>query len=132
MNDYFTIDGFEQLSKQQMFDMAVTHLARTRQRSSLLSGACTYSGVGCAASVFLKPESRETADKVISVPAWHHLAERGFVPSNYVGFVSELQRCHDGADGERFVDSVRGRLFHLAEEHQLDDSKLALFDEVPT
>lgn len=134
-NKYITIDGFEQLSRQQLFDMSAAHILKTGVQSRLRSRrccapddvtVCSYSGTGCAAAPFLKEEFREKADRAGS---WSRLHRGGIgnVPLHETLFVSKLQICHDRyeCDSERdFMTHWHHAMKQLAEEYQLDASIL--------
>lgn len=123
----YTINEFESLTKQQMFDMAAKHIITTRQQSVDEDCQCCYSGSGCAASVFLKPECREKADN-LSAPGWIRLADRGYVPVHEKTFIGELQLCHDSAtNGEAFFYNWIRRMHELAKSYGLGT---AVLDEV--
>lgn len=90
-----TIEGFEQLSKQQLFDMSLAHIRSTRKKSTQGS-KCVYSGPGCAAAPFIRPEFRAYADRRKGT-TWDQLQEEGLVPSHEYVFVNSLQLCHDNS-----------------------------------
>lgn len=118
---YITIKGFESLSRQQLFDMALSHIRKTGKKSVTGdSDRCIYSGSGCAASVFIKPELRSMADDQEMV-SWPALAESGLVPSDNEIFVSELQLCHDGARSEPhlFMKDFEDKMRTLADIYDL-------------
>jgi hypothetical protein len=125
MTEYITIEGFESMSKQQLFDMALAHVRSTRTKS-VRSGTrtCVYGGVGCAASQFIRPEEREGADEIHNHGgcAWRWLVNNCYVPEHEWDFVEMLQECHDrcGSDsGEAFVDEFESDMAVLARTYNL-------------
>jgi hypothetical protein len=123
----YVIDGFEQLSAQQMFDMTVEHIQKTRRRSHKAHYGCSYSGSGCAASVFLKPEFHEAADPL---GAWSGLARDGKVPEHELDFVKELQKAHDFSSDDEFMEQWNYRMRDIAEGYGLDTSQLETLEGV--
>ena len=127
MSKFITIDGFENLTKQQMFDMAAKHILTTKKKSVSEHGTCLYSGSGCAASVFIKPEFRKTADDFDydSGTGWATLAGEGLAPDHLTRFVVDLQVAHDGPnDGPNFLYEYVSRMSVIAEQNGLDSSIL--------
>ena len=123
MSEYWTIEGFEKLSKQQLFDMAAAHILRTRVKSKN-DVSCSYTGTGCAASVFLKPEFREKADRMGPAGtgiSWYGLAGRGKVPQTNREFISALQRFHDGANQLNFMPDWKLYMTILAGNENLSN-----------
>lgn len=119
-----TIDGFEQLSKQQMFDMAAKHILKTGKQSLKVieyGSGCTYSGSGCAASVFIKPEYHAQAD---DCGPWRILVKNGNASTHEKDFIQELQYAHDRALPDIFMFDWRGRMRVLAHDYQLNDEVL--------
>lgn len=126
MNMYWTIPGFEQLTKQQLFDMAAAHIKSTGKKSAS-NGICCYASSGCAASPFLQKKRREDADLVAGSAAtgWRALQLEKYVPDTHASFVEELQTCHDWAeDGEHFMIQWTGGMIRLAERHGLSSTVL--------
>lgn len=131
---YLTIDGFEKLSKQEIFDMSVAHIASTRKKS-IAGTHCVYSGSGCAAACFLKPKYRKNADTVVATQhgwpigtGWSDLQYREAVPKHEEGLVSWLQNCHDRAPEEAFMQQWKDAMRKLAAHYGLSTEKL---DAVP-
>lgn len=124
MSKYITIEGFEKLSKQQMFDMSVKHIAKTRKKSikgaSPWTSTCSYSGIGCAAAPFIRPELRESAEW----SSWRALSRDGRVPLHHEDLVQALQHCHDGARTEHFVSEWKLHMKQLAVHENLSTEKL--------
>lgn len=124
MSKYATIEGFEQLTKQQMFDMSVEHISKTRKKSvkegEWGSSTCSYSGIGCAAAPFIRPELRESAEG----NSWHVLSRDGRVPLHNSDLVQELQDCHDAARTEYFMRDWKYGMKQLAVRENLSTEKL--------
>lgn len=125
MSTYLTIEGFDQLSKQELFDMSVAHVGQTRTKSTTIKG-CAYSGTGCAAAPFLKPENRTVADNMLMMgTSWLSLVEMEKVPRHEHLFVVRLQACHDGSpEGDSFMHMWTFSMRQLAEQHGLSTEKL--------
>jgi hypothetical protein len=118
----FAIDGFENLSQQQMFDISAAHLLQTGQKSySEENEACSYSGSGCAAAPFLKEEFRKVAD---NKGIWSNLVYFKNVPENHSYFVEKLQHAHDRANGFGFLEDWKVKMREVATQFELDDSIL--------
>ena len=116
-----TIDGFEQLTQQQIFDMAVEHIGNTKQKSICGKG-CVYSGSGCNAAPLLKPEYHRTAD---ATGSWQDLVESKLVPKTNFLFIDELQSAHDDSyNDESFMRTWYYKMFNLAEIYKLDTTKI--------
>lgn len=130
MNKYITIEGFENLTKQQMFDMSAKHILSTKTKSFNEDGNCSYAGTGCAAAPFIREECRAAADVDPSGGAatgWGFLRSRGDVPEHNAEFVRELQYCHDETEhevGSMFVDEWLDSMYRLAEHMGLDTTVL--------
>ena len=141
MNEQFiTIEGFEKLSKQELFDMSVAHIAKTRQKSLktvVFPGAagsyklCSYSGSGCAAACFIKPEYREMADGLGGgeTAGWYSVLDAGRAPAHEESLISGMQGAHDAArDGDAFLSEWKKNMRRVAEQHSLSTT---LLDAVP-
>ena len=118
MTQYITIEGFESLTKQQMFDMSAKHVLANGRRSTD-AGGCVYSGIGCAAAPFIKPEDREAADSAEAGSTWPFLCSANLVPGHNSGLVAAMQRCHDSADSNGFVKDFKKRMREVAEWYNL-------------
>ena len=91
---YATIEGFEELSAQEVFDRSKDHLLKQGVRSASDFGRCKYrgpEGLMCAAGIFLRPESAAGCED----KGWLDLRDRGRVPSTHADLVRELQYIHD-------------------------------------
>lgn len=122
MKEYLTIEGFEKLPPQQLFDMSAAHIQETRQKSySVEEKMCVYTGIGCAASVFLRPECRLKADEV---GAWYTLAAEGMVPYHYMSLVIALQNTHDNCFSSSFMEEWLKGMRVVAERYGLNTGVL--------
>lgn len=120
----YVIDGFEDLTPQQVFDMAARHVLANGE-PSLQGAACSYAGIGCAAAPFLRPEVRDNPE--LRGKGWGSLCDFNIVPANNNSLISALQGCHDGAanrTGAEFIATFRGRMHSVAEEHGLSAAVL--------
>ena len=127
MTQPYSIEGFDSLTKQQMFDMSAAHILSTKRKSCYEDAPkCFYSGSGCGAAVFIKPEGREVCDNSIN-GTWEGLASDGLVSSHEAEFVQKLQWAHDDASSspEDFLDSWKTRMRSVAAEYRLADGVLA-------
>lgn len=119
------IEGFENLSKQELFNMSARHILSTGQQSTA-GTACIYGGTGCAAAPFLLPECRAGLDKYEL--NWTGLRDKGLVPDHEYHFVTQLQNCHDSFAWRTaeipFMDHWRKRMKAVATEHQLSSEVL--------
>lgn len=119
---FLTIEGFESLTKQQLFDISLTHIRTTRERSMKDDINCTYQGTGCAAAPFIRPDQRAAADvgrDDRASSAWEVLVEELLVPEHEREFVQRLQSCHDNASTRHFMPSYEGHMEKLAKEYSL-------------
>lgn len=90
MTKYITIPGFESLSQQEIFDIALNHMRKTR-KPGMSGGTCSYKG-GCAASPFIAPEHIEEASG-----SWNYLWTHKEVPAHFGCFIAHIQGIHDRA-----------------------------------
>lgn len=119
---YVTIEGFEDLTQQQMFDMSARHVLSTGQKSMGKGGVCQYGGVGCAASPFLRPEKRELMDSDES--GWDNLYDDKFVPSHQHDLVCAMQSAHDNSKDNDFIVNFKVAMRKVAAEFDLSDAVL--------
>lgn len=123
------ISNFDQLTKQDMFDMALAHV-RKNGKQSMRDGVCCYTGIGCAASVFIDPESLATLSTDDNGRRWRVLVMNNGLSMHEQAFVSSLQDCHDRcyipthvlSDAENDVLFMRQYELHmraLADKHDL-------------
>lgn len=90
------IDGFENMTKQQLLDLSVAHLLGTRKPGVRENtSACVYSGSGCGAAPFIKEAFRGEADREGS---WEGVSA-AFGSHHEMDFIMALQRAHDDAWG---------------------------------
>lgn len=126
MSEYLTIDGFESMTRQELYDMSARHILSTGVRSARPGDSgCVYSGTGCAAAPFLRPECREKADKAdhgIST-GWCTLAHVGFVPAHEENLISKLQQAHDACrDADTFMQDWAKQMWAVARSFGLSDA----------
>lgn len=125
MNKYITIDGFEKLTKQEMFDISAKHILSTRTKSTASGGfPCEYAGRGCAAAPFIKMDMRSYADTIqgfyANSSAWLDLMGEKLVPMHEASFVAALQKCHDKADSNLFMEEFICSMRYLARRFDLN------------
>lgn len=122
--NHITIPGFAKMSKQRMFNKAISHISVTRTKSINEYGTCVYSGSGCNARPLIA-HSFLTAD---TLGKWSGLVEAGLASKNNVDFIDELQSAHDcayaGSDGEQFMESWKYEMRKLAQRWNLSTSTL--------
>lgn len=98
MKGYITLDGFETMSEQQIFDVAVKHIAETRvpslRKGLGAANVCSYMGTGCNAAPLIKPEMRELAENCGS---WQDVVGHELAPLKHERFMMALQDAHDRA-----------------------------------
>lgn len=124
MNNYITIDGFEELTEQQLFDMSVNHIRKKGKPAvtslvSSLQRRCSYEH-GCAASVFIDKQFISVAEDNGS---WLTLFNRKLVPVTYFNLIFELQIAHDsnafGVTSENFLKKFECSVKNIAEKYNL-------------
>jgi hypothetical protein len=130
MKKLWSIDGFDSLSKQEIFDKSVSHVLKNGQPSmndDSIDIQCQFGGIGCGTAPFLKPSCRRFADNYSSKEgwsvsaSWDSLATDGKVSDHFVGLVTKLQQAHDEASkSSDFLDAYRyeaeqvARIFSLS------------------
>lgn len=92
--NFITIEGFESLSKQDMFDKAAAHIIANGPSFNIALDACRYGGSGCAAAVFIREDLRAIADQHGS---WRTLETMRLVPLHNFELIRSLQDTHDGS-----------------------------------
>lgn len=117
---YITVPGFSQMTKQNIFDRAVRHIAKTQRKSVGYNGDCVYSGSGCNASILIREDKRKFADELDSGSAWDDLVHDDHVPDTNMEFVLSLQYAHDNAgvvnSGLNFLSGYKNRMKDVAIE----------------
>ncbi len=133
---YITIEGFENLSEQDIFDLAVAHIGETRTKSVDINDQCVYGGDGCNAAPLIRPEYRGKADTwspgwgELEGSGWNILVSTGLVPDKCAEFILVLQGCHDNApEGQDFVPHWKKSMEELAAKFNLNASKLAAIQD---
>lgn len=137
--NYATIPGFEAMTRQQLFDMSLAHLRKTRAQSLSHEGTkkavCSYAGSGCAARPFLTDDFVASLEpgSDLDQADWYGLCNRFFVPKTNADFIFSLQSAHDSwrrtirrADGEpgepnpvSFMDHFHARMQTVADSYGL-------------
>lgn len=106
---YATIDGFESLTAQQVFDISAKHLLKQNAKSRKVgstSGVCLYRGPDnrqCAAGPFLKDECASDCEQ----KAWGWLVSDGHVPTTNQRLINTLQNVHDAYPVEAWETQLR-------------------------
>lgn len=139
-----TIEGFETLSPQQIFDMSAKHILATKQKSvkfqseksvkfqsEKLGTVCVYGGSGCGASIFLTESAREEFDRFSGDPdmldggAWSRLVIKKLVPDTNADLIIALQCAHDNSpEDDGFMDSWVTSMQKVAKKFDLELSVL--------
>lgn len=122
MSNYLTIPGFESLTQQQIFDLGLAHIRKTRTKGTHdVTGdrqICSYQGSGCVASVLLREEARKDADVH---GAWPDLVVAYHVPKIHSDFIRDMQELHDDcANGLGFMKDFENHMKTFAEENNLN------------
>lgn len=116
MDQYATIDGFEKLSAQEVFNISAKHLLKQGKKSeSARDGNCKYRGPEgrmCAAGPFLKDEHTYACEN----KTWGTLVAIRRVPPNNDRLICKLQHVHDHYCPEDWLV----KLMELAIEHGLN------------
>lgn len=111
---YATIQGFELLNAQTVFDMSKEHLLKQGRASVIEPLGCRYrsgKGLMCAAGIFLRPEATAECEGM----GWLTLRNEGMVPSKHSELVGDLQLIHDNTP----PDDWKAQLKALAAERGL-------------
>lgn len=113
MNEYWTIEGFESLSEQQIVDMSVAHvLGNGRASYDESSYKGLYSGIGCGTAPFLREEVRELADS--KSYSWTGLCRNSLVPRHGEDLLVKLQACHDHSSSkEDFIPHYKKEVANM-------------------
>lgn len=110
-----TIDGFENMTAQECLDLSVNHLFTTMKKS-MNGGECTYTGSGCAAAPFIKPEFRKAMDTNApnkTSSSWSGICRDGYASSENSKLIIGLQQSHDGCHyeyGKEFLQEFAKRV----------------------
>ena len=118
------ISGFGKLRQQDIFDLAVDHIGKTRTQSRTGSafGGCCYAGTGCNAAPLIREDQRQHADDLAG--AWAVMVDEGLAPKRNAEFIEKLQQAHDYADRDNFMPEWKERMTNLAATYKLDTTKL--------
>lgn len=123
MDEFITIEGFESLTEQQLFDMSVRHVGSNSRPSVDQEGVCSYAGIGCGAAPFIKPHERPRSE--LTNRTWGALYQQELVPEHHWEFILDLQQAHDRAAEEVcFCANYYQRALNLAEERGLNTAAL--------
>jgi hypothetical protein len=118
---HLTVEGFEQLTPQQMYDMSASHILSTGVKSEV-NGRCQYAGTGCALAPFIKPEYREQADSLGPIDM---VVQQAFAPEVNLPLLQDLAYAHDRTHpGETFMAEWKMFMRKLARKHSLSDEVL--------
>lgn len=110
---YLTIDNFESLSAEDIIRTSVNHVLKNGAKS-VTDDLCCYSGIGCAAAPFIKPEHHATADNAPGGSEWGSLVEIALVSDLHATLIGKLQAAHDSAPDEgNFIEHYKLRLQHI-------------------
>lgn len=138
-----TIPGFDTLTEQQVFDMAVSHIATTRQPSiseiNVDGVQCAYGGSGCNAAPFLTEEGKRLGDQLTETGeggSWRDLVQKKWASDANMELIIELQIVHDDAaavaaditgniDNSIFLNAYKERMVRIADKRNLNISALA-------
>lgn len=123
MSKYLTIPGFTNLTKREAIEISVKHVLANGKPSISEFGGCYYSGCGCAAAPFLRPEVRQQADNADKLYAsgdtcWNALVDAKLVQKHLRDTIKLLQSCHDesefayrrGGSSAEFIKEFKSRL----------------------
>ncbi len=126
---YWTIDEFEDLTKQRILERSFSHLMEQGCKSATgvdRNGVCMYqlrhdlNTANCGMGIFLKEELRRLADAEES-SGWESLVNAGFVPGKNFRLCIEIQRAHDSVEkGKDFKSEIRSSFRRIAKSFGLD------------
>ena len=121
MSNYLTIPGFESLTQQEIFDLGLAHIRKTRTKG--IRGTpegrkiCSYQGSGCVASVLLREEARKDAD---THGSWSTIAASGDAPSTHRDLIGDMQEAHDDSpNGAGFMAKFEHNMCAIAKKYNL-------------
>lgn len=97
----YLVDGFDTLTPEQVVDLAYAHIHKTLRKSANASGNCMYSGLGCAAAPFVKPEKRNNVD---AYGGWRNLVSSKKLSEANMDLIVAVQTCHDSVDTNSFAN----------------------------
>lgn len=118
---FITIPGFESMTAQEVFDMSARHVL-ANGRPSMDGDNCVYYGIGCAAAVFIREDSRTLPMKTAT---WNRVVSDGLAPDHNKQLIRELQYAHDSShDSTKFVESFTDYLRWIARDYGLSAAVL--------
>lgn len=115
------IEGFNSLTKQQIFDMAAKHVL-SNGRACYINGACSYAGIGCAASVFLHEEVRST-----TIGSWSYIMNLEGGSRHESQLIQQIQWVHDdfaNLDADDFIEQFVKGMREIADRFSLNTEVL--------
>ena len=92
-SNFITIEGFDDLTPQQAFDMSAKHIISNGPSFDSKLNSCRYAGSGCAASVFLREEFRAIADR--KGGQWLAVVATRLASITNIDLIMSLQNAHD-------------------------------------
>ena len=92
-SNFITIEGFDNLSPQEAFDMSAKHILSNGPSFNSKLNACRYGGSGCAAAVFIREEFRDIADR--KAGQWLSVAATRLASITNIDLIMSLQNAHD-------------------------------------
>lgn len=92
-SNFITIEGFDNLSPQEAFDMSAKHILSNGPSFNSKLNACRYGGSGCAAAVFIREEFRDIADR--KVGHWSSVVATRLASITNIDLIMSLQNAHD-------------------------------------
>lgn len=132
--NFITIEGFESLTHQELFNRSATHILANGPSWDEALPACRYSGSGCAVAVFIREDLRELADAKFG--AWRNGINMRLVPNHEGDLIREMQVAHDATcqaarhetnnsvDRDAFMVQWTHRMRNIAEAYNLNASVL--------
>lgn len=117
-NEIKLIDGFDDLTQQDIFDLAVAHIGKTGVRSDR-AGRCVYSGSGCNAAPLIASGHQRADQK----GGWSSVVVATGRYAN-LSFINDLQDAHDRTSKGNFQSDWGKNMRDLADEYRLDKTKL--------
>lgn len=92
-SNFITIEGFDNLSPQEAFDMSAKHILSNGPSFNSKLNACRYGGSGCAAAVFIREEFRDIADR--KAGQWLSVVATRLASITNIDLIMSLQNAHD-------------------------------------
>lgn len=120
--------------KQEIFNQSYNHVIKAGQPSIRGGSKCQYSGIGCAASVFIEEKSKKEADN-LTISRIHDICKKHpemikkwlhpYLKNNeIIDLLLRVQEAHDGPalleSKEEFVGSFRYSMRLIARKNNLE------------